>query len=345
MKRSAGTDILFKIVGYRAVLHILFWACLYSTLVLLASGPDSIATRAFHLGIYLAFCAAATYLHFFLLGRFLSRRRYAWYAGGLLLTLAGLGILFNWTTSGISNRSESLPGSIFSLAFFLGFTTAIRYARAGIRQRLQLQEITAKQLQTELALLKAQINPHFLFNTLNNLYAMALRQEDSATAQGIAKLAHLMRYVIYESDVDRIELAREVEQMRSFIELQKLRFSQEDRILIDFETGGDLEKCTIAPMLLLPFVENAFKHGIRLSSPSHVSLRLSAKDGTIRFVAENSLHMTAEQSAETDSALGLRNVKRRLELLYPRNHSLSIREGEGIYRVVLDLGPGSAEKP
>jgi two-component system, LytTR family, sensor kinase len=180
------------------------------------------------------------------------------YFGGLLLTLGGIGSLLQWITSAFFHGSGSLAGTIFSLVFFMGFTTAIRYAKAGIRQRMQLQEITAKQLQTELALLKAQINPHFLFNTLNNLYAMALRQEDPSTAQGIAKLSHLMRYVIYDSDVDRIELGREVEQIRSFIELQKLRFAEEDRIRIDFDTGGELEKCVIAPMLLLPFVENAF---------------------------------------------------------------------------------------
>lgn len=150
----------------------------------------------------------------------------------------GLGALLNWVSFVLSKSRGHLPGTIFSLTFLLGFTTAIRYARAGIRQRLQLQEITAKQLQTELALLKAQINPHFLFNTLNNLYAMALRQEDPATAQGIAKLSHLMRYVIHECNVDRIELAKEVEQIRGFIELQKLRFSEGDDIRIDFEIGG-----------------------------------------------------------------------------------------------------------
>jgi len=345
MKRSAFPETLFKVLGNRTALHILFWTCLFSASVLLESGTSSLAASAFHTGVFLSFCAAATYIHFFLLGRYLNRRRYFLYLGGLLLSLGLLGTLLNWISSTLSKSSGSIPGMIFSLTFFLGFTTAIRYARAGVRQRMQLQEITAKQLQTELALLKAQINPHFLFNTLNNLYAMALRQEDPATAQGIAKLSHLMRYVIYESNVDRIELGREVEQIRSFIELQKLRFSEEDNIRIDFETGGDLEECVIAPMLLLPFVENAFKHGIRLSSPSHVSLRLTANDGAIRFSVENSVHGTAEQSADADSALGLRNVKRRLELLYPETHSLSIREGEGIYRVVLDLGSGSSKTP
>jgi two-component system LytT family sensor kinase len=344
MKLSAYPEALLRLLGNRTVLHILFWTFLFSALVLLESGPTPISTRALHIAVYLLFNAAATYTHFFLLTRYLNRRRYLFYFGGLALTLGTLGVMLNHISSLLFQSSGSLAGMIFSLAFFLGFTTAIRYARAGIRQRMQLQEITAKQLQTELALLKAQINPHFLFNTLNNLYAMALRQEDPATAQGIAKLSHLMRYVIYESDVDRIELSREVEQIRSFIELQKLRFSEEDNIRIEFETGGDVDKASIAPMLLLPFVENAFKHGIRLSSPSHVSLRLTVNDGTIRFSVENSVHGTTERSAETDSALGLRNVKRRLELMYPDTHSLSIGESEGVYRVVLNLGSGSSKR-
>jgi two-component system LytT family sensor kinase len=344
MKRSVCSETWFKILGNRTALHILFWTCLFTALVLLESGMNSFPMRVLQVSIFLLFNIAATYTHFFLLSRYLNRRRYLLYFAGLVLTLGTLGVLLNRVSSAMSHSSGSLPGMIFSLTFFLGFTTAIHYARAGVRQRMQLQEITAKQLQTELALLKAQINPHFLFNTLNNLYAMALRQEDPATAQGIAKLSHLMRYVIYESDVDRIELGREVEQIRSFIELQKLRFSEEDNIRIDFETCGDLEKCTIAPMLLLPFVENAFKHGIRLSNPSHVSLRLTVNDGAIRFSVENSVHGMAERSADTDSALGLRNVKRRLELMYPDTHRLSIREGEGVYRVVLDLGSGSSKE-
>ncbi len=345
MQRSYFPETLIRTLGNRTALHILFWTFLLTTFVLIESGISSFAVRTLHAGVFLAFCAAASYLHFFLLGRYLNRRRYPLYIGGLLATLGVLGILFNWASSALSRSRGSLPGAIFSLAFFIGFTTAIRYARAGIRQRLQLQEITAKQLQTELALLKAQINPHFLFNTLNNLYAMALRQEDPATAQGIAKLAHLMRYVIYESNVDRIELCKEAEQIRSFIELQKLRFSEGDDIRIEFETSGNLEKCVIAPMLLLPFVENAFKHGISLSSPSHVSLRLTADDGAIRFAVENSVHRNAEHSAETDSALGLRNVRRRLELLYPDTHSLSIREGQGVYQALLDLKSGGSTKP
>ncbi len=345
MKRSAFPDVLLKMLGNRTTLHVLFWSFFYIALLLISTGDASFAARAVFLSLYLSFAALASYVHFFLLGRYLNRRHYLAYAIGLLLTLGALGSLFNWIEPAVSKGRGSLAGSVFSLAFFMGFTTAIHFARAGVRQRMLLQEITAKQLQTELALLKAQINPHFLFNTLNNLYAMALRQEDPATAQGIAKLSHLMRYVIYESNVDRIELSKEAEQIWSFIELQKLRFSEEDDIRIDFQTDGDLGKSTIAPMLLLPFVENAFKHGIRLSSPSHVVLRLTANDGAIRFSIENSAHETMGSSADSDSALGLRNVRRRLELLYPETHSLSIRQEQGIYRIDLDLGPESSRQP
>ncbi len=345
MKRSAFSEVLLKILGNRTSLHVLFWTFFYITLVLVSSGDTPVASRAGFVAFYLSFAALASYLHFFLLGRYLNRRRYLAYALGLLITLGALGPLFSWIEFAVAKSKGSLSGSIFSLAFFMGFTTAIHYARAGVRQRMQLQEITAKQLQTELALLKAQINPHFLFNTLNNLYAMALRQEDPSTAQGIAKLSHLMRYVIYESNVDRIELSKEAEQIRSFIELQRLRFSEDDDLRIAFDTNGDLEKSTIAPMLLLPFVENAFKHGIRLSRPSHVILRLTADDGAIRFSVENTVHGTAETSTDSDSALGLRNVRRRLELLYPETHSLSIYEEPGIYRIVLDLGPGNIKQP
>ena len=207
MKPHAYSESIMRFAGNRTLLHIVFWLCLFSPMVLLETGDMPFSTRLLHSSVYLGFIAAATYIHFYLLGRRLNRRRYPVYFGALILTLGVLGILLNSVSSDLFKSGGNLPGTIFSLLFFLGFTTAIRYARAGIRQRMQLQEITAKQLQTELALLKAQINPHFLFNTLNNLYALALRQEDSSTAHGIAKLSHLMRYVIYESNVDRIELA------------------------------------------------------------------------------------------------------------------------------------------
>ncbi len=345
MKLSASPEALLRLLGNRTVLHVLFWTCLFIAMVLLETGSTPIPKRVLGVSAFLLFIAAATYANFFLLNRCFNRRRYAAYVGGLVVTLGTFGFLLNYVISLIFKGHSYLASQIFSLTFFVAFTTALHYARAGVRQRLQLQEISAKQLQTELALLKAQINPHFLFNTLNNLYAMALRQEDQATAQGIAKLSHLMRYVIYDSNVDRIELTREVEQIRSFIELQKLRFSEEDDIRIEFETDGDVDRYAIAPMLLLPFVENAFKHGIRLSSPSRVSLRLAVNNGTIRFSVENSVHDAAVRSAETDSALGLRNVKRRLELIYPGSHSLSTSESEGTYRVVLDLGPASSKQP
>ncbi len=343
MKRSAFYETASRTLGRRPVLHTLFWTCLFSASVLLGSGEASLAQRALWTGGFLSVVATATYLHFYLLAKCLNRRRYFLYLAGLVFTLGGLGALYNLVTAVYFKSKGRLSSVIFSLVFFVGFTTAIRYARAGIRQRLQLQEITAKQLQTELALLKAQINPHFLFNTLNNLYAMALKEEDPATAQGIARLSHLMRYVIYESDAERVELSREVEQIRSFIDLQKLRFSEEDDIRIEFETVGDADRCSIAPMLLLPFVENAFKHGIRLSSPSYLSLRLAVIDGSICFSVENSLHGTEERTDDSDSALGLRNVRRRLELIYPDTHSLSICEGADKYRVELVLGPGSSK--
>lgn len=339
MKPSAYPEALFKILGNRTVLHILFWLFLFSPMVLLESGSTNLSARALHAFLYLVFVGAATYMHFFLLSRYLNRKRYLHYLGGLVLTLGVVGVLQNRVFSTVFKTSGNLPGVIFSLVIFLGFTTAIRYARAGIRQRLQLQEITAKQLQMELALLKAQINPHFFFNTLNNLYAMALREEDQSTANGIAKLSHLMRYVIYDSNIDRIELGREVEQIRCFIELQKLRFSEEDNIQIDFEITGDIERHAIEPMLLLPFVENAFKHGISVSRPSRVSIRLMVNGGAIQFSVENTVHGSTERPAGNDSALGLRNVRRRLELLYPDAHHLSIHEAEGFYRVVLDLKP------
>ncbi len=337
MKLSLHSDLVMKVLGNRLVLHVLFWAVLLSASVLLEPTDTSKWRSLFNTSIYLSFLAAAVYAHFFIFTLFLHKKKIVLYLVCLFLILVGIGTLENSLSVRMHGSQDNLPGEIFSVMFFIGFTTAIKYARAGVRQRLQLQEITAKQLQTELALLKAQINPHFLFNTLNNLYAMALREENPATANGIAKLSHLMRYVIYDSNIDRIELSREVEQIRSFIELQKLRFWEEDPIEIRFEISGDVEQYAIAPMLLLPFVENAFKHGISPNRPSQVSIQLSVEPRELRFCVENTLHRSQEAPTNGASALGLRNVNRRLELLYPESHRLSIDQGDDKYRLVLEL--------
>jgi LytS/YehU family sensor histidine kinase len=163
------------------------------------------------------------------------------------------------------------------------------------------------------------------------------RKKDGATADGIARLSHLMRYMIHDSKADTIRLDKEVEQIRRLIDLQMLRFAEEDKIDIDFNIEGDTKNVFVPPMLMVPFVENAFKHGIAISSPSFVQIRLIASESQICFQVKNSLHFQQKEKPTPDSGMGLKNVKRRLELIFPDSHELSVRTADKTYEVELKI--------
>jgi two-component system, LytTR family, sensor kinase len=189
----------------------------------------------------------------------------------------------------------------------------------------------------ELALLKNQVNPHFLFNTLNNLFAMAIERQADDLAESISQLTHLMRYSIYDSQVQYIELHREVEYLENYIKLQKLRFTSEDAVNIRFEVIGDTQSVRIAPMLLINFVENAFKHGVSLKHPSDIFISLTTTEDQIAFKVENAVHRQNKENAVQHAGFGLEHTKKLLEMQYPLRHQLQTTEENGRYKVSLIL--------
>ncbi len=301
--------------------------------------------------IYLSIPVIPVYLNFYIFEKFFFRKQYFIYA--ILLIL----IIFIFTVTGFSLLPDeirgkgSLTGFSIYIMFFIFVTTALKIGKRGLKQNMLYQELQAKHFQTELNLLKSQIHPHFLFNTLNNLFSMAKKQDDQSTANGIAKLAHLMRYMIYDSSVDRICLQKEIEQINSFLELQKLRFTPDDDIKIDFEVVGRVDNIFIPPMLLIPFIENAFKHSVSLENPTHIDINIKTENESISFSVKNTvnqykntvnkykntLNQYKNNLEENDSGLGLSNVKRRLELLYPDTHNLKISDNGEFYQVSLQL--------
>lgn len=212
----------------------------------------------------------------------------------------------------------------------------MKIGKAGFEQKLLIQNIKAQHLKTELDLLKSQINPHFLFNTLNNLFGLVWKL-DETIAGGIAQLSHLMRYMIFESNVEKIDLVKEVEQIHRLIELQKLRISNEDDVAIHFQIEGDIQKVQIPPMLLIPFVENAFKHGILLDASSFIDINLTIRGDILHFSVRNSIHAVNQEMEETNTGLGLRNVRRRLELLFPNTHEFQVQDSDKTFEIKLTL--------
>jgi two-component system, LytTR family, sensor kinase len=197
-------------------------------------------------------------------------------------------------------------------------------------QKLKDELINQRQ-SSELALLRSQVNPHFLFNTLNNIYSLVYKKSDEAPA-AVMKLSRIMRYMLYDSNSDTVQLEKEVDYLRSFIELQELRINQKD--YVDFIIVGDIENRTIAPMLLIPFVENAFKHGGKNHTPG-ITIHLYAEAGQIRFEVMNYKKRNLLAHKDEIGGIGLQNIKRRLELLYNGRHTLQISDEQDIFTVVL----------
>ena len=194
-----------------------------------------------------------------------------------------------------------------------------------------------EKLATELQFLKSQINPHFLFNTLNNLFSMAQDSQDQPAANGILKLSGLMRYMLYESNHEKVDLQKEVEYVLQFIELQQYRIGEGDQTYISFELEGDVREQKIVPMLIIPFVENAFKHGLDLAKESFIQFRLTVEEELFRFSSRNTIHRSSSTFDKRDSGVGLDNVIRRLDLLYPEKHEIKIEEKDNYFLVELTL--------
>lgn len=186
--------------------------------------------------------------------------------------------------------------------------------------------------------LRSQINPHFLFNALNTLYGTALQENSERTAQGIQKLGDMMRFMLHENHQQKILLSREIEYLQNYIELQLLRTSSSPNIVIETKIDEVLTEKYIAPMLLIPFVENAFKHGVSLQHRSWIKITLHCDENKLYFDVYNSKHTRSDQDPEKDrSGIGLSNVKQRLELLYPAKQELIIRETPDEFFVHLTL--------
>jgi len=188
--------------------------------------------------------------------------------------------------------------------------------------------------------LRSQINPHFLFNVLNTLYGMAIRENALKTGVGIQKLGDMMRFMLQDNQKDMILLASEINYLRDYIYLQQLRLVESENMKMKVDISEPSPECLIAPMLLIPFVENAFKHGVRLQEVSWITIELNYKNKCLEYEVRNSLHHKVIHDDEKELAgIGLENVKERLKLLYPGKHYLMISkdEKEFVVHLTLDL--------
>lgn len=228
--------------------------------------------------------------------------------------------------------------SLLAGTYFIVFlSVGIKLTEFWFLEQQRKQVALKEKVETELKLLKSQIHPHFLFNTLNNIYALTLQKSDKAP-DAIIKLSELLDYLIYHGENEQVPLQKEIELIDHYMELEKLRYGS--RLQASFDKKGDTGHIMIAPVLLLPFVENAFKHGISQSRDKvWLKIHLEISDRSINFHIENS-KPSARSMEGAQGGIGLENLKRRLEILYKDRYSLEIHDEKEIYSVHLKLTLG-----
>jgi two-component system LytT family sensor kinase len=227
--------------------------------------------------------------------------------------------------------------SVGNLAVFLMvfvFSTGIRVINQWLRSEQRNKEIANEKLKAELSFLKAQINPHFLFNTLNNIYALATAQSEQ-TAAAIMKLSSIMRYVLTEARNDLVPLEKEILFTSHYIELQKMRLT--DKTIVDFSVRGEPLGHQIAPLLLLPFVENAFKYGISTRERSPINILLEIQKDSLNFKICNQKHLNTLLRVSDNTGIGISNTKRRLDLFYEDRYTLEIDDKANEFSVHLKI--------
>ncbi len=229
---------------------------------------------------------------------------------------------------------ELLTTSIINL-FFILLSVLYSIIRDWLKMEVVKRKLTEENLKLELNYLKSQISPHFLFNSLNNLYSIALKNDDKETASGLSKLSTLMRFMLDKSDKTTVLLDEEIEYLKSYVEIQKLRFLESDDINISFTIIGKTSHFNLPPFLLINFVENAFKHGVDYKALSEINIKIKIEGNELLFKIDNTNQDI--KKTDTDLKVGLQNVKKRLDLIYGNNYDLIIKSDSQTYVIELTL--------
>ncbi|MFD2515485.1 sensor histidine kinase [Pontibacter locisalis] len=328
---------------YTVAMHVVGWLIfgtwifylVYSTRTLtFGKGLDVVVGLLFHVGLFY-------FNWYFLISRYLAKNKIFLYITAVLVTLLAMAVIqapidyyiFPQYNPGMTTlySSERFIQYMVSGLVTVFISSALKVTGNYIRNERLNKELENQKLSTELAYLKSQVNPHFLFNTLNNIYSLAYKQSPD-TPDAIMKLSLLMRYMLYESNDTLVSLEKEVDHIKNFIDLQKLRLREQTSI--KFNIQGNLEGKQIAPMLLMTLVENAFKHGLVSKNEVGIILDLVVENNSLLF---STINNTSNHKKKEFGGIGLENLKRRLNLLYNNRHTLSFEEKDGTFYATLRI--------
>ncbi len=323
---------MLEILKKRWVYHTLIWVSVFLLFMLLSyeggfNVEDLLIQPLLIVGQFMYIC----YLGFWAKDHLFANRKYFQYILALAFIVVTTVLILEWMKQfGVQEGNDKIQ-NMTNVGFTLLFSTGLQYFKRGIIGQYQIQELRAKTAETELTALKAQINPHFLFNTLNNIYGM--NQIDSSKGSDmILELSDVMRYHLEFSKMDHVRLEQEIELVQSYIRLEELRLT--DNCDLQVRTSKVDKSLKISPLLFLPFVENAFKHGTHPLNPCFIHIRIDVDNEHILFHVKNSI-ISNRKVVKTH--IGLENTLRRLELIYPERHTIDIKEEGDVFSVDLKI--------
>lgn len=326
--------------------HAFFWVFIISFCLAIARNNTKLTVNDLLIIIVLygAINISLFYLNYLVfIPRLLDKKRYGLFALAIVIAIIvygfgkyGVAVFFRqYMITHVKAKAVGFVSYFLSTVFtslsFLFFSTVLKFSVDWfLNERIQ-RDLENQRLSAELAFLKSQINPHFLFNSLNSIYSLAYQRSET-TPEAILKLSEIMRYMLYECNDNKVSLVKELQYVQNYIDLQKIRFGQ--KAYIDFKVEGKVENQQIVPLVLIAFVENAFKHGLANTQQSPIRLLIEIDDGHLRFFIQNKKHL---HNRDESGGIGLNNVKRRLDLLYPGKYNLEISDETDTYTVELSL--------
>ena len=346
MARLLNRNRLFRLMQLFQkpwVLHVLVWVLVFGMMLMAGPGDHSLMEIVRKI-INLAFYILVVYINLgYLIPKFLSQKNFMTYCLLLLAMVAvftPIKVLLLYITYDEVDPREYLVMNqqhIFLLLFMIaGGSTVVKIISEWQRHQRDRKDLETQRMQSEIKFLKSQINPHFLFNTLNSLYALTLKKSDKAP-EIVIKLSEMMRYMLYECNERRVPLQKEVNYIENYLALEKLR--QSSQADISFKVEGQITDQTIAPLIFIPFLENSFKHGLNHQISEgyvHVIMKVLDEKLLLRILNSKPNHSPLPNDRQ-NGGIGLANVRRRLSLLYPNQYKLDIEENSSEHIVELSL--------
>jgi two-component system, LytTR family, sensor kinase len=327
--------------------HVIFWVATVAFHMFTRADLVGVAGPGQFLGEVLVrngLLAIVIYINLLIfIPRFIHGKKFLLYAVSLLLLLFGYALAKNVHDVYLYGEILSRPGAdnffsntFYNLSialFYVAFSIALQLSREWYHQRELIRKIEIEKLNTELAYLRSQINPHFLFNSINTIY-FQIDKKNTEARETLSRFSEMLRYQLYECNGKEVPIEKEIQYLQNYIDLQRLR--KGENYQIEFRSDDRVRGFTIAPLVLICFVENAFKHVSNHSQGNRIKVELSKNEGTFRMSVFNTWD-GREKVNDENAGIGLRNVKRRLELLYPGRHDLYIAPSGEDFKVELTL--------